>query len=104
MDISNLSVAELKTLLTQIPKEIDRREKEEKYKLIKELEALASERGFNLNDLVVGGEAVKSERAPVAVKYRHPSNVELCWTGRGRQPKWVVEFVQGGGTFEQLAV
>jgi DNA-binding protein H-NS len=23
------------------------------------------------------------------VKYRHPENAELCWSGRGRKPKWV---------------
>lgn len=104
MDISSLSITELKALLTHIPKEIDRREKEEKVKILKELEALAFERGFSLGDLVGGSETTKKERAPVPVKYRHPSNAELLWTGRGRQPKWVVEFLQNGGALEQLAV
>ncbi|MDX9944227.1 MAG: H-NS family nucleoid-associated regulatory protein [Azonexus sp.] len=28
----------------------------------------------------------------------------LVWTGRGRQPKWVAEFLSAGGTIEQLAI
>lgn len=102
MDLSNIALAELKSLLAQIPKEIERREKEEKSKARKEIEAFAAERGFALSDLL--GEApAKKERAPVAVKYKHPTDAALAWTGRGRQPKWVVAFLANGGTIEQLA-
>jgi len=103
MDISNISLAELKTLLAQIPKEIERREKEEKIKARKEIEAFAAERGFALSDLL-GDAPAKKERTPVAVKYKHPSDATLAWTGRGRQPKWVVDFLANGGTLEHLVV
>lgn len=103
MDISNISLAELKSLLTQIPKEIERREKEEKIKARKEIEAFAAERGFSLSELL-GDAPAKKERTPVAVKYKHPSDATLAWTGRGRQPKWVVDFLASGGSLTQLAV
>jgi DNA-binding protein H-NS len=103
MDISNLSVAELKRLLVQIPKEIERRQKEERVKVLKEIESIAAERGFALDELI-GGERPKKERAPVAAKYRDPSNPEQTWTGRGRQPRWVAEFLQKGGSLTQLQV
>lgn len=102
MDISGLPLAELKRLLVQIPKEIERRQKEEKSKVLKEIESFAAERGFALDELI--GERGKKERAPVAAKYRHPSDQELTWSGRGRQPKWVAEFVQKGGKMDQLKV
>lgn len=102
MDISGLPLAELKRLLVQIPKEIERRQKEERSKVLKEIESFAAERGFALDELI--GERGKKERAPVAAKYRHPSNEELTWSGRGRQPKWVAEFVQKGGKMDQLKV
>jgi len=102
MDLANIALAELKSLLAQIPKEIERREKEEKNKARKEIEAFAAERGFALSDLL--GEApAKKERVPVAVKYKHPTDATLVWTGRGRQPKWIVAFLANGGTFDQLA-
>lgn len=100
MDLSKLSVLELNTLLAQIPKEIDRRQKEEKTKLLKELEAISSERGYTLSELI--GAPPKKERVPTLGKYHHPSTPELTWSGRGRQPKWVAEFLQNGGLLEQL--
>jgi len=105
MELTNLSLAELKNLLTLIPAEIKKREKDEKAKTLKELEAFAAERGFTLDELLGGSTAkVKKEKGTVAVKYRHPANAELAWTGRGRQPKWVAEFLANGWTLEQLAV
>lgn len=105
MDISKLNLSELKTLLEMIPVEIKRREKEEKTRIRKELEALAAKCGYTLDELL--GDTAEKSRKPgkvVAVKYRHPTDHSLAWTGRGRQPKWVVEYLASGGTFEQLAV
>lgn len=38
------------------------------------------------------------------VKYRHPANSTLTWSGRGRQPKWVEAFVSNGGSLVSLEV
>lgn len=103
MDLSTLTLVELKSLLNLVPAEIKRREKDEKTKALKDLEALAAERGFTLQDLIEGS-AAKKARLPVAVKYRHPQQADLQWTGRGRQPKWVAEFLATGGSLEQLSV
>ena len=103
MELSNLSLAELKNLLQLLPEEIKRREKDEKAKARKDLEAFAAERGFSLDDLL-GTAKEKKERTPVAAKYRHPQNADLLWTGRGRQPKWIVEFLTSGGTLAQLSI
>jgi DNA-binding protein H-NS len=104
MDLSKFSLTELKSLLTLIPAEIKKREKDEKAKTLKELEALAAERGFTLEELL-GNSSIKpkKEKGTVAVKYRHQENPVLTWTGRGRQPKWITEFLAKGGSLEQLA-
>ncbi len=103
MELSNIPLAELKQLLESIPAEIKRREKDEKAQALKDLQAFAAERGFSLQDLLGEGKEKKVAK-PVAIKYRHPEKAELAWTGRGRQPKWVAEFIGAGGTIEQLAV
>ena len=55
--------------------------------------------------ICVGKEAkVKGPTGKVKVKYRHPQNAALEWTGRGRQPKWVAEWVAKGGKMEALTV
>jgi len=105
MDLSSISILELKSLLDQIPAEIKRREKQEKNRIRIELEALAAKSGYTLDELIGdASEKVRKVTKPVAVKYRHPQDTSLVWTGRGRQPKWVVEFTTAGGVLENLAV
>jgi DNA-binding protein H-NS len=105
MNLSELSLVDLKALLSEIPKEIQRREKDEKVRVRKELEELAAKHGFSLDDLLgqAAGKVAKVSK-PVAVKYRHPADATLAWSGRGRQPKWVVDFLAQGGSLQQLAV
>lgn len=103
MDISNLSVAQLKDLLTQIPAEIKRREKAEKANVLKEIQKLAAERGFSIDELL-DGSTKASKGSTVAPKYRNPNDASVTWTGRGRQPKWVAAHLANGGTIEALAI
>jgi len=43
----------------------------------------------------------KPQKAPVAVKYRHG---ESTWTGRGKRPLWIADYLAKGGKIEQLLV
>ncbi|MDR3323291.1 MAG: H-NS histone family protein [Zoogloeaceae bacterium] len=108
-DISTLSLVELKELERIIPKEIRRREAEERTKVRKELEAFAQSKGFSLGQLVGSDTgSVRGTRASsgskVAPKYRHPQDSNLEWTGRGRKPRWVEAWLTSGGSLSQLAV
>jgi len=104
MNLSEISIHDLKALLVQIPAEIKRREKDEKQRVRQELEAIAAKSGFTLSDLLADGGVKTKKTSTVAVKYRHPEDSGLAWTGRGRQPRWVVDFVAAGGALEQLLV
>ncbi|WP_337881835.1 ribosome modulation factor [Chromobacterium haemolyticum] len=37
-----------------------------------------------------------------AVRYQHPDDPRMTWTGRGRKPAWVQAWLDAGGTLEQL--
>lgn len=105
MDLSNLSVSQLRDLQQQIPAEIKRREAQEKVNVLNELRALAKSRGYAIEELLAKEAKVKiSSGNKVKVKYRHPENAELEWTGRGRKPKWVDAWLAAGKTLEGLLV
>ena len=105
MDLSSLSVAQLRDLQQQIPAEIKRREAQEKLNVLNELRAFAKTRGYAIEDLLGKEAKVKTAAGnKVKVKYRHPENVDLEWTGRGRKPKWVEAFLANGGTLAQLTI
>lgn len=105
MDLSILSVSQLRDLQQQIPAEIKRREAQEKISILNEVRAFAKSRGYAIEELLgkeakvkaVGGNKVK-------VKYRHPQNPELEWTGRGRKPKWVEAWLADGNSLDNLLV
>jgi hypothetical protein len=38
------------------------------------------------------------------VVYRHPGDYALAWTGRGKPPRWITDWIQGGQSLEALRV
>jgi DNA-binding protein H-NS len=71
--------------------------------------AIAQSVGVPLKDLISSAAAAARRgksggTGSVAVRYRHPDNASQQWTGRGRQPKWVKEWVEGGKSLDKLRV
>jgi len=105
MDLSTLSVAQLRDLQQQIPGELKRREKQEKSNLIKDVRDFVRARGFTMEDLRGEEGATKATAGTkVRIKYRHPQDGSLTWTGRGRKPKWVEAWLANGGNLDNLLV
>jgi len=105
MDLSNYSVAELKDIQARIPAAIAKKKSEEKQNVINETRAFLESKGYSLEDLLGKSAGRKGTvRGPVAVKYRHPDNSALTWTGRGRKPGWVVEWLNSGKNMDDIAV
>ena len=103
MDISEISTAELKDLLEKIPSELKRRERSERVNLLRDLEKIAAERGYSLAD-IVGSTDSMPKKSTVSAKFKHPDNPSITWSGRGRKPQWVVDFLTNGGKIESLAI
>lgn len=119
MDISSLSLSELKRLKTRIEAEISRRTDTAKRDLIKKMQKMASEAGVSLEDLLGQPAAkpatVKAGRSgkpakpagkgkKVAAQYRHPADASLEWTGRGRKPLWVAKWLEENKSLDGLKI
>jgi DNA-binding protein H-NS len=99
--IDNLSLKELLDLEIRVKKQIGLVRDREKSEAKQELVALAERRGFSLSELL-GGRGAKGSK--VAVKYRNKDNPAETWTGRGRQPRWLVALLKRGKKLEDFAV
>lgn len=113
IDISALSLADLRVLSEEIVQEITNRAEAEKKALLSEFESRAKASGFTLSDLL--GETTdakkptKKEGKPrksgsVPPKYRNPKNSLETWTGRGRLPVWAREFKGAGGNLDDCLI
>ncbi len=101
MELSKLDFTQLVALRADVEAEIKRRESEEKSKAKKQIIELARAYGLSVEEVLgkTGG-----VRKPVEAKYRHPVSPELTWTGRGRKPVWVQEWISSGKALEALAI
>lgn len=102
IDLSKLSLEELESLAKDIETEVTTRRVTERERVLEQMRELAASIGTTPEQLFSPGgkPAVKV----VAVKYRHPANPALTWTGRGKRPQWVTEYLTvEGRTIEELA-
>jgi DNA-binding protein H-NS len=104
MDLSNLSPSELRQLQEQIKRELKQREGLDKQKAREQIFAIAQKAGMPLKDLLVGFPGTRNKGGKVEARYRNPANAAELWTGRGRQPKWVKAWVDGGKSIDGLRI
>ncbi|AMO93797.1 H-NS histone family protein [Collimonas fungivorans] len=106
MDLSGLTVAELRALQDQVKQALKDREHQEQIKAREQILAIAQSAGISLQDLLGAQSRGKTtvSKVKVAVRYRHPSDASLQWTGRGRQPKWVQDWVASGQSLDAIRV
>ena len=93
-DVEALSLKDLQKLQKDLAKAISTYEDRHKAEARAKLEAIAKEMGYTLADLI--GVEVKATPAPAAVKYRHPENAAVTWSGRGRKPQWFSDHINAG--------
>ena len=102
MDLSKLSFPELRNLQEQIKRELKQREGMDKQKAREQIFAIAQQVGVPLKELLAGFPGTRGGK--VEARYRNPANAAEQWTGRGRQPKWVKEWVDGGKSLDDLRI
>jgi DNA-binding protein H-NS len=100
IDLTKLSLDDLKALAQDVEVEIVGRREAERSRVLDQMRELAGSLGMTLEDVIRGE---KGKSGTVAAKYRNPDNPDLTWSGRGKRPAWVNEALASGKTLEDLA-
>lgn len=109
--------------LSQIEKQIAKLQKEAENlrknsigKVVAQIRELMETHGISVEDLAAApagkrrgrpGKAQAEKKTParkVEPKYRSPADASLTWTGRGKKPKWVQEWLDAGNALEALLI
>ena len=102
IDLSEFSLEELLSLNNELPKYINKARKAEKANLKQQMEALATEAGFSLDEIV--NNKNKIQIGFVKARYRNPNDFNQTWSGRGEKPMWVEKFIKDEGKLEDLLI
>lgn len=104
VNLSKMSLKDLQTLQEDLEMAIANARLREKQEVLSEMEALAHERGFNLNELVGSKGRGKGKGSVSTAKYANPDNRAETWTGRGRKPNWLVDKLKKGAKLDDFAI
>jgi DNA-binding protein H-NS len=104
LDLSSMSLKELKRLERDIANAIVTFDTRAKAVAIAELEAHARQLGFSLSELTGGAVSAKRSRTAAVDKYRNPANASDTWSGRGRQPRWFAAALASGANAGDLLI
>jgi DNA-binding protein H-NS len=106
VDLSNYNLSELRNLQSDIDKEIKNRQQQEVKKAREQIRAIAQDLGVSIEDLLANtsGKPDKNSGKVAAQRYRNPADDAQTWSGRGRQPKWVVEALAKGSKLEEFRI
>lgn len=102
-DLNGMSLADLQQLQKDVAKAIDTYRERQKTAARVELEALAREKGFKLEE-IVDAAPKKRGRSIAPPKYCHPDNPDVTWTGRGRKPGWFIAALEQGKRPEDMLI
>jgi len=110
--------ADLQKQIAKLQSQAERMRKGSLDKAIALIRELMEKNGISIADLSEAlaakgkkGKAAKATspkgermRAAVKPKYQSPTDPSLTWTGRGRKPKWVQGWIDGGNDLEKLLI
>jgi len=89
--LDNLSLAHLQKLRGLIDVKAQQVEQRARDNAIRQIKEIATTVGMSIPD-IIAFKAPGSE-----ARYKHPNDATKTWTGKGRQPKWMTNMLDGSG-------
>lgn len=98
-DLSGMSYAELVELTQHAEKLMKEQRAEALEDVVNKIKELADSNKLSLEEIIAklnGGKtsgARNTQSSSVKPQFAHPENPALTWSGRGRTPSWVLDYV-----------
>ncbi len=106
-ELQDLSEEELQKVIEEARKTLETKTREKREQVIAQINELAESVGLEveIRDKKAGVSTRRSRKGiKVPIKYRHPSDPSLTWTGRGQMPRWMRELVEQGHDREEFRI
>lgn len=105
-DISELSVDELKRLQLEAEALIASKKDQAVEEAYQQVLKIAESVGLSIEQLLEFGaqKRKKTTRKSVEPRYRNTENTQETWTGRGKQPRWLVAALEKGAKLEDFLI
>ena len=105
-DISELSVDELKRLQEEAEALIASKKDQAVEDAYHQILEIAENVGLSIEQILEFGASKrkKATRKSVEPRYRSKANPEDTWTGRGKQPRWLVAELEKGAKLESFLI
>jgi DNA-binding protein H-NS len=103
-ELTNCPLKDLLALQTRVNKAIEVRREKERQEIYQKINAIASESGFSLSELVSIKQGKTGNKPTTKAVYQNPNNKEQGWSGKGRKPNWMVELLEAGRKLEEFAI
>jgi DNA-binding protein H-NS len=100
-DLSKYSIAQLRALEVQVIDELKTRHFLGISQAREQILHIARSAGISVEDLLSTKAPKIRKQSTVKVKYRNPDDPTQQWSGRGRQPAWVKDWIESGKSLEE---
>lgn len=102
-DLSKYSLSQLKKIQNDVEEELKKRHFLSVSQAREQILHIARATGMSIDDLV-SSRFSKESKEPLAAKYRHPDDSEKQWSGRGRMPGWIKDWIASGKDLSEAKV
>lgn len=100
----NISYKQALENLKKAQAEVEQARQAELGQVIKEIKEKIAEYDLTAEDLGLKPGAKKSVAKRGEAKYVNPENAAQMWSGKGRKPAWVMEYLAQGGKLSDLQI
>ena len=102
--LSIYSISQLRALEAEVVEELKKRHFLGISEAREQILHIARGAGISVDELLSGKVPKESKSGSIAVKYRHPDEPTHQWSGRGRQPAWVKDWIASGKSLDEAKV